>query len=178
MTNSKSKAKFSISIITLLIAILFLVGCSLETSTDSPVLIKNFDCDMRVASRGRNYLCHLRRLDGSSTLTVKTPKELDGLELEYQGGVYSVTFKGLTMSLDDSKSQLTQYFADGVMKVLDKTFSLESISSSQVDGIWTYDGDTTYGEFELKFDRDGKLLELKIPKLDTEIVFENFSEIG
>lgn len=176
MSGSKF-LKLTSLLITLSLFASVLVGCSASTSSQSPVLIKSFECDIHVVSRSRDYTCRLRRTDESSTLTVKEPQELDGLELEYQNGVYSVTFKGLTMSLDDSKTQLTQHFADGVMKVLDKTLSLEEISAKQENGTWIYEGETTYGEFEMSFDRDGKILGIGIPRLDTEITFDNFEEI-
>lgn len=175
--SSSKLLKLTSLLIILSLFISFLVGCSPTVSSQSPVLIKSFECDMHVVSRERDYLCHLRRTDENATLTVKEPSELDGLELEYSSGVYSVTFKGLTMSLDDSKTQLTQHFADGVMKVLDKTFSFESISAVQENGAWVYDGETTYGEFEICFDKDGRILSLNIPKLKTKITFENFEEI-
>ena len=177
MSVSKKALRFSALVITLTFIAALLFGCSVPTSTDSPVLIKNFECDMRVVSGRGDYLCRLRRTDESSILTVKEPTELDGLALEYRGGVYSVSFKGLKMSLDDSKTQLTKHFADAVMKILDKTFSLEEISAKQEDGVWVYNGETSYGGFELRFDGDGKLLSVKIPRIETEITMENFSEI-
>lgn len=177
MLKSKNILSLFVLVAVVILSVSLFSGCSAEISSDSPVLIKNFECDMCVVSRNRSYLCSLRRKDTSSTLTVKEPDELDGLKLEYQGGVYSVTFKGLKLSLDDSKTQLTQHFADGMMKVLDKTFSLEKISAKQESGIWIYNGDTTYGEFEVKFDGDGKLLSINIPKIETAITFENFKEI-
>lgn len=177
MSVSKKALRFSALIITLAFIAALFFGCSAPSSTDSPVLIKNFECDMRVVSGRGNYLCRLRRTDESSVLTVKEPAELDGLELEYQGGVYSVSFKGLKMSLDDSKTQLTKHFADAVMKILDRTFSLEKISAKHEDGVWVYNGETSYGGFELRFDGDGKILSVRIPRIETEITMENFSEI-
>lgn len=177
MSVSKKTLRFSALIITLSFIAALFFGCSAPSGTNSPVLIKNFECDMRVVSGRGNYLCRLRRTDESSVLTVKEPAELDGLELEYQGGVYSVSFKGLKMSLDDSKTQLTKHFADAIMKILDKTFSLEEISARQENGVWVYNGETSYGGFELRFDGDGKILSVRIPRIETEITMENFSEI-
>lgn len=176
---SVSKKAVGLSVFAVLLAFTAAVffGCSSPSGTGSPVLIKSFECDMRVSSGGRNYLCRLRRDGESSILTVREPAELEGLALEYSGGVYSVSFKGLKMSLDDSKTQLTKHFSDAVMKILDKTFSLEEISARRENGAWVYDGETSYGAFELRFDGDGKILSVKIPKIETEITMENFSEI-
>ncbi|MDD6022300.1 MAG: hypothetical protein ACI4GA_08480 [Acutalibacteraceae bacterium] len=172
----KSKAFISVLLISVLLAAVF-CGCKAPQAGESPLIIKSFECDMKVVSRSRNYYCHFKRTDESSILTVKEPAELDGLELEYSSGVYSVSFKGLTMSLDDSKTQLTKHFADAVMNILDKTFSLESVTSRRKDGVMIYEGDTSYGKFEMRVDRDGKILGISIPKLDTEITVENFEEI-
>ena len=63
------------------------------------------------------------------------------------------------------------------MKILDRTFSLEEISARQENGVWVYNGETSYGGFELRFDGDGKILSVRIPRIETEITMENFSEI-
>lgn len=177
MLNSKLSFKFSVCIVVLAVFTLCVTGCTSPSITSLPAVIKNFNCDISVTSGEREYACTLNRENNVSMLTVKEPEELDGLILEYTQGVYSVSFKGLKMSLDDSKTQLTRYFADGLMKVMDKTFSLEDISATEDNGVWLYEGETAYGGFEVKFDREGKLLEVDIPSIDTKIAFENFKEI-
>lgn len=172
-----SSYKLSSCLVALIIFSFFLTGCAASSPTSSPAIIKNFTCDMFVTCGDREYACSLKRENDISLISVKEPTELDGLQLEYSSGVYSVSFKGLKMSIDDSEAQLTKHFADGLMKIMDKTFSLEEISAVDEGGVLLYEGETTYGGFELRFDEEGKLLSARIPSIDTEIAFENFKEI-
>lgn len=178
MSSHKPCFKLLLCLVALGILLLFTVGCTVSAPTESPVIIKNFTCDMCVTCGDREYVCSLKRENDVSLLCVKEPTELDGLELEYTENIYSVSFKGLKMSIDDSETQLARHFADGVMKLMDKTFSLEEISAIDDGGVWLYEGETTYGNFELRFDREGKILSAAIPSIDTTITFENFVEIA
>lgn len=154
-----------------------MTACSVSTVTSSPAIIKNFKCDVCVTCGDREYVCFLKRENEVSTLEVKEPTELDGLAVEYTEGIYSVSFKGLKMSIDDSEAQITRHFADGLMKLMDKTFTLEEGCATEKDGVWLYEGETSYGDFELRFDKEGKILSAEIPSIDTEIKFENFEEL-
>lgn len=177
MLSPKRCLKLSLCLVFLFLLSFFITACTYAPPTSLPAVIKSFNCDLCVICKGREYVCELKRENDISVLKVKQPAELDGLEIEYTQGIYSVSFKGLKMSIDDSEAQLTRHFADGLMKMMDKTFSLEEISAFEDNGVWLYEGETAYGGFEVRFDKEGKILSAEIPSVDAKITFENFEEL-
>lgn len=155
--------------------ILSLCGCQLlQLDFKDLPMIKQFECELSVDADGKQYYCHFKRNEGRTELSVIEPEKINGLTLIYENDVYSVSFKGVTISLDDSQNQYVKYFADGFIKNLEEAFSLEEFDPRYENGRIIYDGSSEYGEFVLAFDTDGRLLSMEIPAINTVITVENF----
>lgn len=161
----------------LLVLVLFsLCACQfLQFDLKNLPMIKQFECDLSVNAGERTYYCHFKRDDGMAEISVVEPERINGLTLIYENDVYSVSFKGVTISLDDSKNQYVKYFADGFIKNLEEAFSFEEFDPRYENGRVIYNGSGDYGEFVLAFDTDGRLLSMEIPAIDTVITVENFT---
>ena len=155
--------------------IISLCGCSLsEVELKNLPVIKQFECDLSVNADGKEYYCHVRRNDKKTEISVIQPEVINGLTLIYENDVYSVNFKGVTVSLDDSRNQYVKYFADGFIKNLEEAFSPDNLKPSYENGRIVYSGSGEYGSFLLAFDADGRLLSMEMPDINTVITVENF----
>lgn len=165
-----------VSCVFLVLLVLFsFCGCQLsEIGLSDIPLVKFFECDLSVNADGKEYYCHFKRYGNSAEISVTEPERISGLTLVYENDVYSVSFKGVTISLDDSKNQYVRFFADGLIKNLEEAFSSESFRPVYENGNLIYNGSGEYGEFTLCFDTDGRLLSVEIPSVNTVITVENF----
>ena len=162
-------------IILSLVLIMLLCGCSMSgINLENLPVIKQFECDLSVNADGKEYYCHFRRSDEKTEISVAEPEVINGLTLIYENDIYSVSFKGVTVSLDDSKNQYVKYFADGFIKNLEEAFSPDNLKTSYENGRIVCSGSGEYGSFLLSFDADGRLLSMEIPDINTVITVENF----
>ena len=155
--------------------LLFSACTGLNVPTEKTEVIEYFECDLSVTANEKEYYCHFERTQGETILTVEKPEEINGLAVSYKDGVYTVGFKGISMSLDDSESRITKHFADGLIQVLEDTFSLDKIDFKSENNLLVYNGDNTFGGFKIYFNADGTLSQIEIPSIATVIKVENFS---
>lgn len=159
----------------LLLCILALSACQMPklSLADFP-LIKNFQCDLSVKTSDKEYYCHFTRNDDMAEIEVIQPERIEGLTLIYENDIYSVSFKGITVSLDDSKNQYIKYFADGFIENLEEIFNSEESKPKYEGSRIFYEGSSEYGDYTIYFDAQGRLMSMEIPSIETVITAENF----
>lgn len=168
--------KKSIVLTLSIVFVLLLSACEgLVAPTEKTEVIEYFECDISAVANEKDYYCHLERQEGETILTVEKPEEINGLAVSFRDGVYTVSFKGISMRLDDSESQITKHFADGLIQVLEDTFSLDKIDFKSENNLLVYNGDNTFGGFKIYFNQDGTLSQIEIPLIATVIKAQNFS---
>lgn len=157
-----------------LIFCLIFGACKAPAVSHAPELIEYFECNLEAETPLSTYKCHFIRDEGKSEITVTEPESIAGLILTYENGVYTAEFNSVKLSLDDRKTQRTKYFADGVIKLIEETFSLENMNFREENGLSVYEGDSSYGKFKITFDSEGGITNIEIPSIDTVVKVTDF----
>lgn len=138
-------------------------------------LHKSFDAQATIKMKDLIMEADINKTDiGACTIKVKEPKTLKGMEFQYNGNDIVVSYRGLSVKLDEN-SKLVSSVAAAIVNSIDTAASPSGIHVEMEKGALILTGDSDSGEFKIVLDKKtGNMLSLDIPQLDLECNFDNF----
>lgn len=110
---------------------------------------------------------------GECTISIKEPKTLEGMKFAYDGEDITVSYKGLSIALDED-SKLVSSAGNIIVNAINKASSKEGVDITLDEKTIIVDGNCESGDFQIKMDKEtGSMMSLNLPELDFECEFSN-----
>lgn len=138
-------------------------------------LHKPFEAKATIKMKDLTMEADINKTDiGACTFKIKEPKSLKGMEFQYTGDDVLVSYKGLSVKLNED-SKLATSLAGIIVKSIDKAASPSGVDV-EIDGKkLLVKGDSDAGKFNILLDKQtGSIISLKLPELDFECNFDDF----
>lgn len=115
-----------------------------------------------------------RTAPGQLTLAVTEPRALSGMQFSYDGEEVTVSYRGLSVRLDDD-SVLVTSLVKLIVDSIDEAAGMEGVDVAVEGETLRLSGKSDTGRFSLLLDRkNGSLASLQMPELDFECRFDQF----
>lgn len=176
-----SNKTFIIWTVVLLVAIIgFTVFAFWRVPTATPRQIstnlhKPFSAKATVKMKDLVMVCDINKTDiGVCTIKIQEPKQLKDMVFQYNGDDIKVSYKGLSVTLDDD-SKLVSSLASIIINSIDTAASPSGVDVKLVDKAVEITGKSDSGNFKIILDKEsGSIMSLTLPELDFEANFTDF----
>ncbi len=176
---------FWIVVVCLLIVFVILMswGCSRKESSEkvspedvSSTVAKPFDAKATIKMKDLVMTADVNRTaEGRATVQISEPKTLSGMSFAYDGKDVLVSYKGLTVKLDEN-SRLVSGAASIIVNAINAASSPSGINVSLDGKLLTVTGKSDSGQFKITMDKkSGAMATLSLPELDFECNFSDFA---
>lgn len=168
------------SIILVLIVVFAIGALGKRKSTPPPHQISTnmhrpFDAKATIKMKDLIMEADVNKTDiGVATFKIKEPKSLKGMEFQYNGNDVTVSYRGLSVKLDEN-SKLASSIAGIIVSSIDKAASPSGVDVD-IDGkALVIKGESEAGRFKILLDKNtGSIVSLNVPELDFECNFDDF----
>ncbi|MEG2429919.1 MAG: hypothetical protein RSA79_06505 [Oscillospiraceae bacterium] len=178
--NIKSKL-YKITVIVLIVLIVSLCFLPLFTKNKSKSVPKNisnsftkaFNAQATIKMKDLVLQADVNKTSANElTMVIKSPATLKDMKFAYDGNNILVTFKGLSVNLDEN-SKLVQNALNIIVKTINSASSSSGINVGMEEGVLTVSGDSEVGKFKTVLDKkNGSIVSINVPSLDFECNFD------
>lgn len=168
------------SIILVFIAIFAISAFAKRNTTQVPRQISTnlhrpFDAKATIKMKDLTMEADINKTDiGVATFKIKEPKSLKDMEFQYNGEDVTVSYRGLSVKLDEN-SKLASSLASIIVSSIDKAASPSGVDVDIKGKQLAINGKSDAGKFEILLDKKtGSMMSLALPELDFECNFDDF----
>ncbi|WMJ22139.1 hypothetical protein RBG61_09010 [Paludicola sp. MB14-C6] len=179
MKEMKNKT-FIIWGVILVVAIVGLTVLAFQKGSSPPHQIstnlsKPFDAKATVKMKDLVMVCDINKSAvGACTIKIQEPKQLKDMEFQYDGKDIKVSYKGLSVKLDEN-SKLASSLAAVIVNSIDTAASPSGVDVKMVGKTVQITGKSDSGNFKIVLDKaSGSIMTLTLPQLDFECNFDDF----
>lgn len=157
-------------------------GCSRRSSPPAAdqrdvaaALSRPFDAKATIKLKDLVMTADVNRTgQGQATIQINEPKTLSGMAFAYDGQDIRVSYKGLTVKLDEN-SKLVSSVASIIVNSIDAASSESGVDVRLDGGALVISGESDSGRFQITLDKEnGSIATLNVPELDFECRFDDF----
>lgn len=116
-----------------------------------------------------------RTAPGQLCLAVSEPASLSGMQFAYDGEEITVSYRGLSVRLDDDSILVTS-LVKIIVSAIDKASSPSGVNVAVEGDALVVSGESDSGQFDIRLDKaNGSIASLHLPELDFECRFDDFA---
>lgn len=180
-TNRKYVLLAVVAAVVLLLGLLWAcVGNSGKTEDIVPLhLEQGFTAKANIRFGELEATADINRIgDGICSITLVSPKVLNGMSFRYDGADIQIDYLGMSVKTSDD-SLFANAMTSAIVKAVDTAARGSGISMKKSGKTVLLKGENDSGNFELQVDKEtGSLLRLTIPEMNLECTFGRTEERG